>query len=86
MDQGDDPIPKIAVYRIECGQGEFRGTVNSVILQKIETDAKGNFAFTWNDPNRTCLQVQTPGMDTLQVEVKYLKSAGKLKLKLHVGN
>lgn len=86
IDQAGDPFRKVAVYRIDCGKGEFRGTVNPVILQKVETDAKGSFAFQWNDHIRSCLQVQTPGMDTLQVEVKYVKSAGKLKLKLHIGN
>jgi hypothetical protein len=85
VNQRDDPFPKTAVSRIDCGEGEFRGTVNPIILQKVETDAKGNFAFPWHDHNRTCLQVQTPGMDTLQVEVTFAKSAGRLKLKLHVG-
>jgi len=81
----DSPIPKVAISRIECGKGEFRGIRNPIILQKNTTDMNGSFTFPWNDHSRTCLQVQTPGMDTLQVEVKYAKSAGKLKLKLTVG-
>ncbi len=38
--QAGDPFRKVAVYWIDCGKGEFRGTVNPVILQKVETDAK----------------------------------------------
>jgi hypothetical protein len=85
LDQQDVPFPKIAVYRIECGNGEFRGIIPPVILQQTQTDANGNFAFSRKDHNRTCLQVMTPGFDMLQVEVRYARSAGKLKLKLHVG-
>jgi hypothetical protein len=81
----DSPIPKVMVSRIECGKGEFRGTINPPILQKVETDANGNFAFPWNDHSRTCLQVQMLGMNTLQVEVRYAKSGGKLKLTLMPG-
>jgi hypothetical protein len=66
-----DPLPKAAVYRIECGKGEFRGIIPPVILQQVQTDANGSFAFPWKDHNRTCLQVATPGMDLLQVEVRY---------------
>jgi hypothetical protein len=85
VDQAGDPFPKVAVHRIECGAGEFRGTGNSVILQKAETDAKGNFAFLWKGHNRTCLQVMAPGFNKLQVEVKYARGGGNLKLILHVG-
>jgi hypothetical protein len=81
----DNPFPKVAVSRIECGKGEFRGVRNPIILQKVETDANGSFAFPWNDHTRTCLQVQTLGMNTLQVEVRYAKSGGKLKLTLMPG-
>lgn len=81
----DSPIPKVAVSRIECGKGEFRGIGDPVILQKIETDVNGSFTFPWNDHSRTCLQIQTPGMNTLQVEVRYAKRRGRLKLKLTVG-
>ena len=84
-----DPVggsfPNISVSRIECGKEEFRGVVDPVILQQVRTDANGTFAFPWKDHNRTCLQVQTPGMNTLQVEVKYARSGGKLKLILRVG-
>jgi hypothetical protein len=80
------PFPKAKVSRIECGKGEFRGTIPPVILQTIETDANGNFAFPWKNHGRTCLQVQTPGMDLLQVEVGYAKGGGKLKLELVVGS
>ncbi len=79
------PFPKAAVSRIECGKGEFRGTIHPVILQTVETDANGNFAFSWKDHGRTCLQIQTPGMDLLQVEVRYANGGGKLKLELVVG-
>jgi hypothetical protein len=85
VDQAGDPFPKVAVYRIECGAGKFRGTGNPVILQKAETDANGNFAFLWKDHNRTCLQVMTPGFNTLEVEVKYARNGGNLKLMLYVG-
>lgn len=78
-------FPNAAVSRIQCGKGEFRGAFNPVILQTVETDSNGNFSFPWNDHSRTCLQVQTPGMDLLQVEVRYAKSGGKLKLELVVG-
>jgi hypothetical protein len=81
----DNSFPKVPVSRIECGKGEFRGIRDPVILQKVETDANGSFAFPWNDHSRTCLQVQTLGMNTLQVEVRYVKSGGKLKLKLVPG-
>jgi hypothetical protein len=79
------PFSNAAVSRIECGRGEFRGAIPPVILQTIETDANGNFAFSWKDRGRTCLQIQTPGMDLLQVEVRYAKNGGKLKLELVVG-
>jgi hypothetical protein len=85
LDQADDPFPKVAVSRIECGKGEFRGIYDPVILQQIQTDTNGTFSFPWKDHNRTCLQIQTLGFDTLQVEVKYAQSGGKLKLKLHLG-
>jgi hypothetical protein len=85
VDQAGDPFPKVAVDRIECGAGEFRGTGNPVIVQKAETDANGSFAFLWKGHNRTCLQVVTPGFNKLQVEVKYARSGGNLKLILHVG-
>ncbi len=84
VNQTGGPFPNIAVYRIECGKGEFRGVVDTVILQQVETDANGKFAFPWKDHNRTCLQVQAPNFDPLQVEVKYARSGGKLKLILPV--
>ena len=81
----ETPFPKAEVSRIECGNGEFRGTSNPVILRTVEADSNGNFAFSWKDHSRACLQIRTPGMDLLQVEVKYAKSGGKLKLRLVVG-
>jgi hypothetical protein len=84
VDPADGPFPKIAVYRIECGKGEFRGVVNPVIMQQVQTDTNGNFAFPWQDHHRTCLKVQTPNYDPLQVEVKYARSGGKLKLILQI--
>jgi hypothetical protein len=86
VDPQGGTFPNISVYRIECGNGEFRGVVDPVILQQVQTDASGSFAFPWKDHKRTCLQVETPGMDQLQVEVKYARSGGKLKLILHVAN
>ena len=85
VDLMDGPFLQIAVYRIECGKAEFNGVANPSILQQVQTDAKGNFAFPWTDHKRTCLQVQTPGMDRLQAEVKYARNRGKLKLILQVG-
>jgi hypothetical protein len=82
VDQAADPFPKIAVYRIECGKGALNPVI---ILQQVQTDANGSFAFPWKDHNRTCLQVQTPNYNTLQVEVKYARSGAKLKLVLQVG-
>ncbi len=82
LDQADNPFPNIPVYRIECGKAEFNGVANPSILQQVQTDAKGNFAFPWTDHKRTCFKVQTPGMNPLQAEVKYARSGGKLKLVL----
>jgi hypothetical protein len=86
VDPEGGTFPNISVYRIECGKGKFSGVVDPVILQQVQTDVKGNFAFPWKDHNRTCLKVQTQGMDPLQAEVKYARSGGKLKLILHVAN
>jgi hypothetical protein len=85
VDPMDGPFPNIAVYRIECGKEQFSGVADPVILQQVQTDTKGNFSFHWIDHKRTCLQVQTPGMDRLQAEVKYARKGGKLKLILQVG-
>jgi hypothetical protein len=85
VNQMGGPFPNITVYRIECGKGEFRGVIDPVvILQQVQTDANGNFAFPWNDHNRTCLKVQTLNYDPLQIEVEYARSGGKLKLILPV--
>jgi hypothetical protein len=81
----NSPIPKAEISRIECGKGEFLGIREPVLLQQVETDANGRFAFPWNNHDRACLQVKSLGMDLLQVEVKYAKSSGKLKLKLVPG-
>jgi hypothetical protein len=81
----DTPIPNTEGARIECGKGEFSGISNPVTLQKVETDVNGRFSFPWDNHSRTCLQVKSLGMDLLQVEVKYAKSSGKLKLKLVPG-
>ncbi len=86
MDQAGSPFRTIPVYRIECGKGEFRGVADPVVLQKVQTDVDGNFAFPWKDHTRACLKIQTPGMNPLQVEVTYAQTAGKLKLILSVAN
>jgi hypothetical protein len=85
VDTVDDSFPKVAVSRIQCGKGEFRGAVAPIVLQQVQTDANGNFAFPWSNHKRTCLQVETPGMNRLQAEVKYARGGGKLKLILSVG-
>jgi hypothetical protein len=80
-----DPIPRVTVSRIECGKGEFRGVISPVVLQQTQTDANGTFTLPWKDHNRTCLQAIAPGFNILQVEVKYARNGGKLKLILYVG-
>ena len=81
----DSPLPMASVIRFACGKERFRGTLNPSALEQLKSDQNGKFAMSWHGETRACLQFQTPGFNTLQIEVIKKASAGRLHLKLSLG-
>jgi len=79
------PLGNVSVMLFACPAGEFRGLAEPNAVLAAKSDASGSFHLDWHKGKRACLQFQTLGFDTLQMEVRRSRFAGKLKPVLRLG-
>jgi hypothetical protein len=77
-------IPEVRISLFRCPAGEFKGSLHFVSIAETLSDQQGRFSFPWPS-KRVCLQVKSPGMDLLQIEVLRDATASELEVKLVPG-
>jgi hypothetical protein len=80
-----EALADVSVIIFKCGKGEFRGVIEPSEIAHTKTDSMGRFFLTWPTQTHVCIQFQTPGMNTLQMEVRRSAKAGNLHPKLVPG-
>jgi hypothetical protein len=78
-------LPGASITLFDCGDGIFHGKLQFHAEATTKADSKGHFDLKWPLLPRVCLQFQSPGMDTTQMEVLRAQDAGKLDVKLVPG-
>jgi hypothetical protein len=78
------PIAGVSVVRFACGE-KFQGALNIHADQRTETGSDGRFHLDWGPQAIVCVQFQTPGMNTLQIQVHKSVFAGELHPRLVPG-
>jgi len=84
-DRNGDPLEDVTITLFSCPSGEFRGLAGPKALMTTRVDAGGRFHLDWPKGKNACLQFQTRGFNTLQMEIRRSRDAGNLKPVLNFG-
>jgi len=84
-DRNGDPLKDVTITLFSCPTGEFRGLMEPKALMTTKVDAAGSFHLDWPKGKNACLQFQTRGFNTLQMEIRRSRGAGNLKPVLNFG-